>query len=125
MPVSPARHAAFEILRRVEQESAYSSALLASLGDEVNSKDRALAHELVLGVLRRRLWLDRTIEHFAGRGLAKLDLAVVDEADAFLRHVRFGRDGSELTTRSYAGGIALFLRWCTRSGRHWHDGAVA
>ena len=34
------------------------------------------------------------------------------EADAFLRHVRFGRDGSELTTRSYAGGIALFLRWC-------------
>lgn len=28
------------------------------------------------------------------------DLAVVDEADAFLRHVRFGRDGSELTTRA-------------------------
>jgi integrase/recombinase XerD len=47
-------------------------------------------------------------------------LAVVEEADAFLRHVRFGRDGSELTTRSYAGAIALFLRWCARSGRHWH-----
>lgn len=53
------------------------------------------------------------------------DLAVVDEADAFLRHVRFGRDGSELTTRSYAGGIALFLRWCARTGRHWHDGVPA
>jgi hypothetical protein len=51
------------------------------------------------------------------------DLAVVDEADAFLRHVRFGRDGSELTTRSYAGGIALFLRWLHR--RHWHDGVAA
>jgi integrase len=50
------------------------------------------------------------------------DLAVVGEADAFLRHVRFGRDGSELTTRAYAGGIALFLRWCVRTGRHWHDG---
>jgi len=50
------------------------------------------------------------------------DLAVVAEADAFLRHVRFGRDGSELTTKSYAGGIALFLRWCGRTGRHWHDG---
>ena len=50
------------------------------------------------------------------------DLAVVGEADAFLRHVRFGRDGSELTTRSYAGGIALFLRWCARTGRHWHAG---
>ena len=50
------------------------------------------------------------------------DLAVVAEADAFLRHVRFGRDGSELTTRSYAGAIALFLRWCARTGRHWHAG---
>ncbi|MGH8992350.1 MAG: tyrosine-type recombinase/integrase [Acidimicrobiia bacterium] len=50
------------------------------------------------------------------------NLAVVEEADAFLRHVRFGRDGSELTTKSYAGGIALFLRWCRRSGRHWHVG---
>ena len=50
------------------------------------------------------------------------ELAVVGEADAFLRHVRFGRDGSELTTRSYAGGIALYLRWCARTGRHWHVG---
>lgn len=50
------------------------------------------------------------------------DLAVVGEADAFLRHVRLGRDGAELTTRSYAGGIALYLRWCGRSGRGWQDG---
>lgn len=49
-------------------------------------------------------------------------LAVVAEADEFLRSVRLGRDGSELTTRSYAGGIALFLRWCARTGRHWHVG---
>jgi integrase/recombinase XerD len=53
------------------------------------------------------------------------DLAVVAEADAFLRHVRFGRDASELTTRSYAGAIALFLRWCVRTGRHWHEGVAA
>ena len=50
---------------------------------------------------------------------------MVAEADAFLQHVRFGRDCSELTTRSYAGGIALFLRWCARTGRHWHDGVAA
>lgn len=29
------------------------------------------------------------------------DLGVVAEADAFLRQVRFGRDGSELTTKAY------------------------
>ena len=50
------------------------------------------------------------------------ELCVVPDADAFLRHVRFGRDGSELTTRAYAGGIALFLRWCARTGRSWHAG---
>lgn len=51
-------------------------------------------------------------------------LMVVPAADAFLRHVRFGRDGSELTTRAYAGGIVLYLRWCARSGRDWHRGAT-
>ena len=76
MKVSPARRAAFEILRRVEAEGAYSSALLAATDDELNPKDRALTHELVLGVLRNQLWLDRTIEHFASREVAKLDLPV-------------------------------------------------
>ena len=50
------------------------------------------------------------------------DLAVVQEADEFLRQVRFGRDGSELTTRSYAGAIVLYLRWCGRTGRSWQAG---
>lgn len=50
------------------------------------------------------------------------ELAVVGVADAFLRHVRFGRDGAELTTRAYAGAIALFLRWCRRTGRDWVAG---
>jgi integrase/recombinase XerD len=52
------------------------------------------------------------------------NLAVVPAADAFLRHVRFGRDGAESTTRSYAYSIALFLRWCDRSGRQWSEGAA-
>lgn len=51
------------------------------------------------------------------------DLAVVPVADDFLRHVRFGRDGAESTTRSYAYSIALFLRWCARTGRSWQAGA--
>src|SRR5216683_7947556 len=51
------------------------------------------------------------------------DLAVVPAADAFLRQVRFGRDGAESTTRSYAYSIALFLRWCGRTGRTWQAGA--
>ena len=51
------------------------------------------------------------------------ELAVVPVADSFLRQIRFGRDGAESTTKAYAGGIALFLRWCARSGRTWEAGA--
>jgi len=52
------------------------------------------------------------------------DLAVVPVADGFLRQVRFGRDGAEATTKSYAHSIALFLRWCARTGRTWQAGAA-
>lgn len=50
------------------------------------------------------------------------DLLVFADADAYLRHLRFGRDAAELTTKSYAGALALFLGWCGRTGRHWHVG---
>lgn len=51
------------------------------------------------------------------------ELQVVDVADAFLRHQRFGRDGAESTTKAYAHAIALFLRWCSATGRNWQVGA--
>ena len=50
-------------------------------------------------------------------------LAVVDAADAFLRHVRFGRDQAELTTKAYASSVVLFLRWCGRTARDWRAAA--
>lgn len=76
MPISPARRAAFEILRRVENESAYASSLLATLDERLRDDDRGLCHELVLGVLRRQSWLDGVLEHFANRHLQGLDLPV-------------------------------------------------
>ena len=50
------------------------------------------------------------------------DLHVVGVADGFLRYQRFGRDSAESTTKAYAHAIALFLRWCSRSGRSWQEG---
>ena len=73
--VSPARLTAFEILRRVG-EGAYASVLLASRENELSAPDRALCHELVMGVLRRELWLDQLIEHYAKRKVAALDESV-------------------------------------------------
>lgn len=73
--IAPARLAAFEILQRVEQ-GAYASVLLAKKEEGLTLADRALCHELVMGVLRWQLWLDRLIEHYSNRDIAKLDLGV-------------------------------------------------
>ena len=89
MTVSPARRSAFEILRRVETESAYASVLLAALDSKMREDDRALCHELVLGVLRRKLWLDKAIEHFGERKVEKLDLPVRLALEVGLYQLRF------------------------------------
>lgn len=49
------------------------------------------------------------------------DLEVVPLADHWLRNLRFGRDRAELTTKAYAGGVALYLRWCRSTGRRWPE----
>ncbi|MGI8811135.1 MAG: 16S rRNA (cytosine(967)-C(5))-methyltransferase RsmB [Pyrinomonadaceae bacterium] len=72
--VSPSRLAAFEILRRIETDNAFSSTLLEKAGTHLSPKDRSLCYELTLGTLRRRIWLDAVIDDFAKN--KKLDLAV-------------------------------------------------
>ncbi|HEX5704763.1 MAG TPA: 16S rRNA (cytosine(967)-C(5))-methyltransferase RsmB [Pyrinomonadaceae bacterium] len=89
MTVAPARRSALEILRRVETEFAYASVLLAALDSSMREDDRALCHELVLGVLRRKLWLDKTIEHFGERKIQKLDPAVRLALEIGLYQLRF------------------------------------
>jgi len=87
-PASAARLAAFDILMRVA-EGAYASVLLAARESELKPVDRALCYELVLGVLRRQLWLDRLIEHYASRKVAELDVAVVVVLRLGLYQLRF------------------------------------
>ena len=55
---------------------AFSSVLLAAEEPRLQPVDRALCHELVLGVLRWQLFLDATVEHFAKRRVESLDAAV-------------------------------------------------
>ena len=73
--VSAARRTAFEILRRVE-DGAFASVLLASKEENLSQADRALTHELVLGVLRNQLWLDRLADHYSNRKSEQLDIEV-------------------------------------------------
>jgi 16S rRNA (cytosine967-C5)-methyltransferase len=73
--ISPARVAAFKILQQVEGVG-YSSVLLAAEEPKLQALDRALCHELVLGVLRWQLLLDRIVEHLSKRRVESLDPAV-------------------------------------------------
>ena len=73
--ITPARLAAFRILQQVET-GAFSSVLLAAEEPRLQPVDRALCHELVLGVLRRQLFLDKIVEHFSQRRIESLDAAV-------------------------------------------------
>lgn len=51
------------------------------------------------------------------------ELRTVPVADAYLRHVRFGRDDAESTTKSYAGAVALYLTWAGLAGLDWRTAA--
>jgi 16S rRNA (cytosine967-C5)-methyltransferase len=78
MPVSPARAAAFDILLRVERESAYASELLHSpTHAHLSTADHALATELVMGVLRWRSSLDAEIATASSQPLSKLDVEIL------------------------------------------------
>jgi 16S rRNA (cytosine967-C5)-methyltransferase len=78
MAVSPSRNAAFNILLRVERESAYAVELLHSpLLDELSTVDRHLATEIVMGVLRWRSVLDQTIALLSFTPFRKLDFEVL------------------------------------------------
>lgn len=74
MKISPARTAAYDILFRIENEKAFSSILLPIFEEELSDPDRSLCHELVLGTLRRQLYLDRVIDLFSNG--KKLDIEV-------------------------------------------------
>ncbi|CAN5216214.1 16S rRNA (cytosine(967)-C(5))-methyltransferase RsmB [soil metagenome] len=61
MKISPARVAAFDVLLEIERKKAFSSGLLPVAEDELSLEDRGLCHELVLGTLRKQIYLDRLI----------------------------------------------------------------
>ncbi|MGH9897579.1 MAG: transcription antitermination factor NusB, partial [Pyrinomonadaceae bacterium] len=87
--VSPARIAAYEVLRRVEEDAAYLSILLSNLPTDLRVEDRALCHEISLGSVRWQLWLDKVIQKFSGRFAESLDRCVRIALRIGLYQIRF------------------------------------
>lgn len=86
--ISPARIAAFDALKEIESGK-FSSAVLANTDPQLSSLDRALCHELVLGVLRWQLHLDAIVEHFAKRKVESLDPPVLRALRLGIYQLRF------------------------------------
>jgi 16S rRNA (cytosine967-C5)-methyltransferase len=75
---SAARTAALEALRRVARGGTLQDVLDRQQGRLADARDRALVHELVLGTLRRRGWLDHAILRLCDRPLARLEPAILE-----------------------------------------------
>jgi 16S rRNA (cytosine967-C5)-methyltransferase len=66
--VSPARRAAYAVVRRVLAEGAYADRALHGEARDLSPRDRALAKQLAFGTVQRRLTLDHVIdERVSGR----------------------------------------------------------
>ncbi|MGH9687258.1 MAG: 16S rRNA (cytosine(967)-C(5))-methyltransferase RsmB [Candidatus Acidiferrales bacterium] len=90
MPVSIARRIAFDVLLRVESDSAYASELLHSaLTPDVKPADAALTTEITLGVLRWRRLLDFLLDRQLKKPVARLDVAVAIALRIGLYQLRF------------------------------------
>ncbi len=75
-----ARSLARAVLERVEVGGAYANRALSAALDRtpaLSAEDRALATELVYGVLRRRGRIDRALQALATSGLDRLDVRVL------------------------------------------------
>ena len=71
--MSPARRAAFAVLRRVFEDGAYADRALRSESAGLDERDRALARQLAYGSVQRVRTLDHAIETLGRRPVRKLD----------------------------------------------------
>jgi len=124
MPVSPARSAAYHVLRRVDAGRGFAVDLLqGDVMSRMKDADRRLATEIVMGVLRWRGELNFQIERASGRGIGSLDPEVISILQMGVYQIRFleripkpavVNDAVELTKaahkRSAAGLVNAVLR---------------
>ena len=71
--MSPARRAAYEVVRRVFEEDAYADRAFATAASGLDARDRALAQQIAYGTVQRVRALDHGIETLGKRPVRKLD----------------------------------------------------
>jgi len=74
--ISPARAAAYDVIRRVFEDEAYADRVLRTASDRLDDRDRGLARRLAYGTVQRVRTLDHTIETIGRRPVHRLDAPV-------------------------------------------------
>ena len=74
--ISPARLAAFQVLRRVFEDEAYADRALRAATEGLDPRDGALARRLAYGAVQRARTLDHAIETIGRRPVRRLDAPV-------------------------------------------------
>ena len=135
--VSPARKIAFEILLQVDAGQAFASDLLQERQvSALSERDRGLATEIVMGVLRWRGEIDYRLQKLSGKNQQSLDREIVAALRmgvyqiAFLEKIPQSaavNEAVELTKhsrkRSAAGLVNAVLRKCEPEKLLHHSGA--
>jgi 16S rRNA (cytosine967-C5)-methyltransferase len=75
--VSPARRAAYEVVRRVFEQEAYADRAFVTAAEPLDERDRALAQRIAYGTVQLVRTLDHGIETLGRRPVRKLDPPVL------------------------------------------------
>ena len=75
--VSPARRAAFDVVRRVFEDGAWADRVLRGAAAQLDERDRALAQRLAYGTVQRVRTLDHAVEILARRPVKRIDAPVL------------------------------------------------
>jgi 16S rRNA (cytosine967-C5)-methyltransferase len=74
--ISPARRAAYDVLRRTFEQDAYADRAFRTAAEGLDERDRALARRLAFGAVQRVRTLDHAIETLGRRRVHRLDAPV-------------------------------------------------
>jgi 16S rRNA (cytosine967-C5)-methyltransferase len=123
--VTPARRAAFAVLRRVFEQGAYADRAFHREAKDLDPRERAFAMQLAFGTVQRKLSLDHMIEQLA-RPVAELDAPTLAALRLGLYQLAFLDGGGahavvgesvELAKQGHGGGHKLVNAVLRRAAR--------
>jgi 16S rRNA (cytosine967-C5)-methyltransferase len=118
---APARKAAFTVVRRVFEDGAYADKAMASVGADLEPRDRALAQRIAYGAVQRKRTIDHGIDALGSRAADDLDPPVL----AALRLVGYEAAWSEAPAHAIVNDAVDLVRSAGRPQATGFTNAVA